>query len=60
MAKPQPTNPRIQVKKDGHRCYIQINGVETPMTAFLAKEVGEALFKAGCDVATKQENKKQT
>lgn len=53
---PKFTNPRVIVKKDRNFCYIMINDVEHQMTPDLAKEVGNALFKTGADVAALRTN----
>jgi hypothetical protein len=46
----EETTPRVRILKDDDQVYIEINGSETPLEPHLAKEIGEALFKAGCDV----------
>lgn len=46
----EETTPRVRILKDDDQVYIEINGAETPLEPHLAKEIGEALFKAGCDV----------
>lgn len=54
-----PIEPRIRVKKSNTQVFIEINGEEHPLTPILAKEVGDALFKAGCDVKARLENNKK-
>lgn len=43
-------DPHVVIKKDSRFVYIQINGTEYMLSPQLARDSGEALYKAGCDV----------
>lgn len=53
------TDPRVIVKKSNTSVWIEINGTEYRLSPFLARDAGDALYKAGCDVQQKLDNKKE-
>lgn len=48
-------DPHIRTLKDQNWVYIEINGVTTKMSAKLARDIGDALYKTGCDVEFSRE-----
>jgi hypothetical protein len=47
----QQEDSRVSIEKTKTRVILKVNSVELTMTAALARELGDKLYKCGCDVA---------
>ena len=52
-------DPHVVIKKNSRFVYVSIEGREYKMSPFLAREAGEALYKAGCDVVQHGKTKEE-
>lgn len=41
---------RLIVKKSGSKVYLVIDDMEYELSPYLARQAGDAMYKAGCDV----------
>lgn len=42
---------RVSIEKTNDRVILKVNSVELTMTSTLARELGDKLYRCGCDVA---------
>jgi hypothetical protein len=47
-------NKKVTIEKNDGRVLLTIDGVQMSMSPSLARELGDALYKCGCDVAAQQ------
>jgi hypothetical protein len=47
----QPEGSNINIEKTKDRVILKVNGLELQMSATLARQLGDQLYKCGCDVA---------
>lgn len=47
----QPDESKVSIEKTYNRVILKVNSVELTMTSTLARELGDKLYKCGCDVA---------
>ena len=50
---------KVVINKGKDRVELNIDGVTLTMSGSFAQELGDALFKSGCDVAAQVEAKKK-